>query len=162
MSEKVFRKKSMERISSPEQLNDYIKVSNPSIWIILGAVFALAAAVVVWSITGSLPSIVTAYGVAGENQIVCYVPQAAAEDLKPGMEVKVGGLKGKITRVAAVPLSYQEAVAELGADYYAYTLRLSEWNWKVEIQVESPLDKGAVYAASITTDNVRPLEFLFN
>ena len=71
MSEKVFRKRVSERISSPEQLNDYIKVSNPSIWIILGAVFALAAAVVVSSITGSLPSIVTAYGVAGENQIVC-------------------------------------------------------------------------------------------
>jgi hypothetical protein len=50
MNENIFRKQSIDRISSPEQLNDYIKVSNPSIWIILTAVIVLLAAVLVWSI----------------------------------------------------------------------------------------------------------------
>ena len=30
MDHSVFRQKSMERITSPEQMNDYIRVSNPS------------------------------------------------------------------------------------------------------------------------------------
>lgn len=36
MSDQIFRKKSLDRISSPEQLNDYIRVANPGIWMILG------------------------------------------------------------------------------------------------------------------------------
>lgn len=28
MNDKIFRKKSIDRMSSPEQLNDYIKVTN--------------------------------------------------------------------------------------------------------------------------------------
>lgn len=32
MSNNLFRTKSIEHISSPEQLNDYIRVSTPSVW----------------------------------------------------------------------------------------------------------------------------------
>lgn len=39
----IFRKSSIDRVSSPEQLNDYIRVSNPSVWMILAAVIVLLA-----------------------------------------------------------------------------------------------------------------------
>ena len=45
----IFRKKSLERISSPEQLNDYIKVSNPSVWIIIIAIFCVLGAGLYWN-----------------------------------------------------------------------------------------------------------------
>ena len=45
MSQPIFRQKSMEKISSPEQMNDYIRVSNPSVWMILAAVIVLLAGV---------------------------------------------------------------------------------------------------------------------
>mgnify|MGYP007122110349 CR=1 FL=1 len=43
MSEKnsIFRKKSLDRIESPEQLNDYIRVTSPGIWIFLAAAIVL-------------------------------------------------------------------------------------------------------------------------
>jgi len=50
----IFRKTSLERISSPERLNDYIKVSNPSVWIILAAIAVLLAAAVVWGFTAEI------------------------------------------------------------------------------------------------------------
>ena len=31
----LFRKQSLEGISSPEQLDDYLKVTNPGLWVIL-------------------------------------------------------------------------------------------------------------------------------
>ena len=40
MASSIFREKSLKRISSPEQLNDYIKVSQPSVWIALAAAAA--------------------------------------------------------------------------------------------------------------------------
>jgi len=47
----IFHKPNLDRISSPEKLNEYIKVSRPSVWIILGAVIVLVAAGVFWAVT---------------------------------------------------------------------------------------------------------------
>lgn len=53
MSE-LFRKKSMDRISSPEQLNDYIKVTTPSVWLVLVATIIILVGVLVWSMLGTV------------------------------------------------------------------------------------------------------------
>lgn len=60
----IFRKKSLDRISSPEQLNDYIKVSNPSVWIIIIAVFCIFAAALYWGIAGRIPTTVAVNGIS--------------------------------------------------------------------------------------------------
>ncbi|MFQ8637890.1 MAG: hypothetical protein ACLR94_06765 [Acutalibacteraceae bacterium] len=41
MNQQLFRKSSIERVSSPEQLNDYIKVTNSGVWLVLAAVIML-------------------------------------------------------------------------------------------------------------------------
>ena len=48
----VFRQKSMERVSSPEQLNDYIRVTSPSVWIVLIALVVLLVGMLAWSVLG--------------------------------------------------------------------------------------------------------------
>jgi hypothetical protein len=50
----IFRQTSLEQMSSPEKLNDYIKVSNPAVWLILGAIGALLIAAAVWACTYEL------------------------------------------------------------------------------------------------------------
>ena len=41
MNESIFRKKSLERISSPEEIDNYIKVTSPSMWLVMGAIIFL-------------------------------------------------------------------------------------------------------------------------
>jgi len=55
MKRSVFRKKNLDKVFSPEQLNDYIKVSNPSIWIVLAAVIILLIALFAWAFFGMIP-----------------------------------------------------------------------------------------------------------
>ena len=50
----IFRQKSMDRVSSPEQLNDYIRVTTPSVWVVLIALVLLLAGMLVWSIFGTV------------------------------------------------------------------------------------------------------------
>lgn len=50
----IFREKSMDRISSPESLNDYIRVTSPSVWIALLATLVLLAGMLTWSIFGKV------------------------------------------------------------------------------------------------------------
>ena len=50
----IFRKKSLERVTSPEQLNDYIKVTTPSVRINLAATLILIVGTLVWAVFGKI------------------------------------------------------------------------------------------------------------
>ncbi len=50
----IFREKSLERISSPDKINDYIKTTTPGIWIVLIAVLLILAGAIVWSVFGRI------------------------------------------------------------------------------------------------------------
>ena len=50
----LFREKSLEKVSSPEALNDYIRVTTPSVWIVLIALVLLLVGMLVWSIFGKV------------------------------------------------------------------------------------------------------------
>ncbi|MCR4807821.1 MAG: hypothetical protein K5857_09120 [Lachnospiraceae bacterium] len=51
----LFRKKSLERISSPEELNDYIRVTTPGIWLILVAITLLLIGMLTFSCLYTAP-----------------------------------------------------------------------------------------------------------
>jgi len=50
----VFRQKALDRLRSPDDLNDYIKVTTPSVWIVLVAFLVLTAGLFVWGVCGSV------------------------------------------------------------------------------------------------------------
>ena len=50
----IFREKSLERISSPDQMDDYIKVTTPSVWIALIALVVLLIGILAWNIFGTV------------------------------------------------------------------------------------------------------------
>ena len=50
----VFKKKKMERISSPDQMDDWIRVTTPAVWITLIVMVVLLAALLTWSIFGTI------------------------------------------------------------------------------------------------------------
>jgi hypothetical protein len=62
----LFRKKSMDRVSSPEQLNDYIRVTTPSVWVVLAALIILLLGILAWSVLGT----VTAVAADGTEQVI--------------------------------------------------------------------------------------------
>lgn len=50
----IFRQKSLDRVASPEQLNDYIKVTTPSVWLILLATMLLIVGTLFWAVFGRI------------------------------------------------------------------------------------------------------------
>ena len=50
----IFREKSIQRVSSPEQLNDYIRVTTPSVWLVLIAIVVLLVGILAWSVFGTV------------------------------------------------------------------------------------------------------------
>jgi len=162
MNSAIFNKTSFDKVNSPEQLNDYIRVSNPGIFVVLAAVFVLLAAAAVWSVTWELPTSIPAAGVVREGRIICYLSTENAQEIQSGMEVEISGENiGEVLSVSDEPLSAAEVAALLNSDYLAYMLSLSDWNMEVIIDA-ADLEAGKIYSVSIVTDKIRPIDFLLN
>ena len=50
----IFREKSIDRVTGPESLNDYIRVTSPSVWIALLALMVLLVGLLAWSVFGRI------------------------------------------------------------------------------------------------------------
>jgi hypothetical protein len=59
----MFRKEALEKLSSPEQLDQLLKVTSPRGWLALLGLGLLIGAVVIWSIFGSIPSTIKGEGI---------------------------------------------------------------------------------------------------
>lgn len=162
----LFRKSSLDSISSPEQLNDYIKVSNPSIWLVLAALFLLLTSVIVWSFAGSLPTAVRTEGMVSGNRVLCYVGTEYGKQLSVGQKASLqtsDGQKftGRVSAVGAIPLSAAEITQRLDSGYLARNFAQGEFAVEIVLTPDQAgLAGGSLMEASIVTDDVRPVDFL--
>lgn len=97
----LFREKSVKRLSDPEQLNEYLHVTNPSVWMILCAVVLVLSSLFAWSCFTSVQSF--AYGTAVESNgvlTISFDSQQTAKKVQEGMGVSVGEVESVISSVA--------------------------------------------------------------
>lgn len=160
MNDKLFRKSSLEKVTGPDQLDDYIRVASPSLWVMLGAVVFLLAAVLVWSVAGALPTTVKLSGVGTGKTVVCYLSAEDAKKVTPGMAAKAGNVEGTVAEVGDIPLSRAEVSAGLGSDYLSQSLGLKDWNVKVTLSVSGQVD--GLCPVTVTVDRVSPIHFILN
>lgn len=59
----LYRKASLERISSPEQLDKTLKITSPLSWLALIGVTIIIVVTVIWSIVGTIPETITTNGI---------------------------------------------------------------------------------------------------
>jgi hypothetical protein len=172
MAEPLFRKESLAQVSSPEQLFDYIKAANPSIWVVLGAVVVLVSSLLVWASVAAIPVMVSSTAIFdGEiGEYLCFLPVEQGAKLKVGMSARIGDFPGQVSAVPEIPLSREEAAELLPGAYAVYALDLSDWNIQVRIRLDNtgqppPGDKRGRFVFTpvmVTTDIVHPFSFLFD
>ena len=153
----LFRKKSLQRIASPEQLSAYIRVSTPSVWLLLTAIVILLAGVCVWGVFGRMDTALTAVAVAGDKGVTAYVRAEEAERIEAGARVTIGGAGGSVISVSAEPVRVDDAFTE----YMRHVGGLSTGEWVCAIELDIVCAEG-VHAAQIVIDSVPPMSFVLN
>ena len=63
MRQGLFRQAALERLSSPERLDELMEVTTPRSWLALLGIGAVLVAALVWAVYGSVPTLVKAQGV---------------------------------------------------------------------------------------------------
>ena len=95
---------SVRRISSPEQLNDYLKVTSPKIWLLFIAVALLVADLLLWSGFTTLESYATGSARAlGGELTVTFDDADKASKVQAGMEMDLGDVSTEVLAVGTDP-----------------------------------------------------------
>ena len=157
MNEQLFRKKRIDRVSSPEQLDAYLRVANPGVWMVVAAIVVLLVGVCVWGILGRLDTTVSAVAVCEQGTVSLYVKEEQRTSVQTGMEVQIEGKCCTITEIAMLPVA---AGKEL-SDYALHVGRFAVEDWIYPVQTDAQLSDG-IYSAKIIVESVSPMSFVVN
>lgn len=157
-NDSIFRKKSLDRVSSPEQLNDYIKVATPGMWMVLLAIVIFLFGMIVWGAVGKLETTVRGAVVFdGENSSV-YVSEESAAKIAPGQILRADGMEYTVGEQIGTPL-------ELDPETDSYLIHaggFEDGEWVCRIALGAVGEKSGTYECEIVTDSVSPLSFVMN
>lgn len=157
MQSNVFREKSMERVSSPEQLNDYIKVSNPAVWMIIFSIIILLIGICVWGVLGRLNTVIKTAGVCHNGVACCYVKEADVSKINDDSIVSVNGEDYSVASISKTPV-------KAGGNIDPYILHLGnigDNDWVYSVFFNAPLNSDK-YEMNVVVDRVSPMSFILN
>lgn len=136
MSEKqIFRKEAMKTISSPDQLTDFLHVTNPAIWVVLATVIVLLVGLFAWSAIGDLESTAEVAIAVKDGEARVIATGRAPVGIETGMKVRVEDREFSVEKVGR-----------------------NEEGWTVGA-FRADLPDGQ-YSGVIVTDSVKPISFL--
>ena len=153
MQKPLYRKKSMEHITSPEELHDFMCAASPRPWMILSAIVVLLVGFLVYASTATLENTVNItlklqnyklseeYGGGVHTVVYGELPLSYDDVFEPGMKVRIGKEEGTIS-----------SVMEMGGE-----------NITVICDMESyyiPLPDGD-YDGEVVVESTRPVSFLW-
>ena len=99
----LFRENSMEQISSPEQLTDYLHVTNPTVWAVMAAIILLLVGMLVWGSLATVDSYAAGTAQVTDGQMILVFDDAQlAANVETGMTVTVGDTSSVITSIGTL------------------------------------------------------------
>ena len=148
----LFREKSIGRVSSPEQLDDYMRVANPGVWTLLAAVIALLIGVCVWGVFGRLDTFADTAVVSDGERSFCVVRSEYMDDVGEGAVVEAEGERFTV--------AYMENGGGINARA-ASLAGVGEGEPFALAVLDGALPAG-IYEAKLVVESVAPMSFVLN
>lgn len=152
------------RITSPEQIHDYIRVTSPGVWIVLSAILAFFAGLFIWIFAGSLEISFTA-PVYTDGQISrAFLTSEQFSRLKTDMHARIHNtnITGEIINLSSNVLNHNEIINITGLKNFAL-MGLDENDndkyFQAQIKFSRP-PLNEINTAVFIIDSVKPLNFL--
>ena len=157
----IFNKKATEKLRNPDDLDKYVQVTNPGIWVVLAACIALLLGLLAWGMFGSVTTSVSGTGVSIDGRVMCFLEAEDAAKVHAGDTAYVNGQHMEVDEVAVVPLSRDEAGRVLLSDYLVSSLVKGDWAYQVTFKGEaSSITSGVPLSVSITTEYIAPIKLI--
>lgn len=188
----LFRKSSLERVSSPEQLNEYIKITNPSLIVILLGIITIVVSGMIWVFGGGIPETVKVDGVvitdsSGKNTLHCFVPIGTSKRIQEGMKAEIspdyadraqyGFIKGDVLSVSDEMVTNDYLVRNfedpqlvvsaveksmVSSGSNVVEVKMSMGEWSNEKGEDVEVTEGVSCQALAVVNEIKPYELVFS
>ncbi len=154
----IFREQNLERVSNPDTLDDYIRIANPGVWMVLIAVILLIGAAIVWGVFGTVN--VDSQGIISiqRGSTTLWLDEETAQQVIPGSPVWVGDQKGMVTSAAGAPEAVEDVDAQLGEDGDVQLGVKGQWVCPLSASINMP---AGTYPARVTVESYSPIQLIF-
>lgn len=156
--ETIFRQKSVDRVSSPEQLDNYLKVTSPSVWLVLVGIIIILLGTIIWSTFGKLKTYANVGCVVEEGNVYCYCKEDEKTKIKQGMTVEIPSENKSFV------IEYFEKAGVKIPDSYSYLQHIvgaTSDEYVFSMTSKTDMNDG-YYTGRVETESVSPLKFIFN
>ena len=158
----IFNKRATEKLRNPDDLDKYVRVTNPSVWVVLAACAALLVGLLSWGVFGAVTTSVSATGTVVDGVPTCFLSADDIAQVNKGDVANVGGKRMTVLEVAEVPMSPDEAKEILKSDYLTSALVKDDWAYRVTFEGDaSGLAEGVPLTVEITTERIAPISLIF-
>ena len=154
----LFREKNLERLESPEKLNDYLRVTSPGVWMVLGAVIVLLIGVCVWGIFGRIKATTQAVVITESGGSTCLVPQSAIQGVLQYRTVEIEGEDKELVPDVLEP----QVISDATNVYVMLAGGLKVGDIVYPISLAEPLKTDGIVTGNLVTEILSPMSLLFN
>lgn len=124
---------------SLDNLNEYIRVIHPSVWLLLIAMLSIVVGIVCWGVFGHVDRTIETTIYVENKQVVCYVNHGDIEEIKQGMTITYDNTSGTI-----------QSLKESNGGVDIYTVSSKE-------EIED-----GYYQGMIVVEQISPISFLLD
>lgn len=150
MKREIFRSAALNRMSSPEQLDQMLEVTTPKYWLALIGIALLLVFGLVWGFYGRMTTKAMGRGMVvqlpgGDLQLVAYVPATVAKNVQPGEPAEImltairvedyGFMRGRVLSVSEYPATDEDLMKTLQNETLAHALAAGEPVHEVRIEM---------------------------
>lgn len=161
LASSIFNQKAAEKLRTPDDLDRYVKVTTPSIWLVLAASVALLAGLVAWGFFGAVTTNLATTAVVVDGRAVCFLSANEVSEVSVGDKATIDGDRFTVAEISAVPLSREEAAKILKSDYLTETLIEGDWAYQVTYDGSADgLMEGIPLSVSVEVDRVSPISLI--
>lgn len=151
--------KHIDRISSPEQLNDRLRVANPGVWLLLAGILLVLAGICVWGIFGRLDTLLPVGAMTDQGKTICYVKEESRDRIALDMEVISESRTTFVAGISPQPVQVDSQFPE----YLCHVGNLSQGEWVYAVTLKEPIGKdGSIFSADIVIESITPARFVVN
>lgn len=155
MTQQIFREKSLERVNSPEKLDEYLKVTSPSVWMMLIGIIVVLLGVIVWCCVGSIKTYANTSCIVENKVAACYILQQDKDKVEKDMPLIIDKQTVNIFNVS----SKGEIITN--DDYLRHMLGIEDGEYVFPAFANVDLQDG-YYSGKIIVEEISPLKFIIN
>ena len=151
------------RITSPDQLHEYISVAAPGAWFVLLAALAFFAGLFLWLFMGELEVTLPALAYKEGSRAVAFLNADDSSRIRPGMAVRIHDESdkgaGTVLSVSKKRADYKDILAQVG-EANAIIMKVAGNNRLFQVTMDVPDGPQDIVQTTFILENVHPAAFL--